>query len=49
MFSLCLTKAAGLVDRSGTRQAAVVQDQKIHLNPNNNDCFLAQKSNRTPH
>lgn len=49
MFSLCLKKAAGLTNRTGTRQAAVVQDQKIYLNLNKKDCYLAQKSNHTPH
>lgn len=49
MFSLCLTKAAGLTDRTGTRQPEVVQEQKIYLNLNRKDCHLAQKSNHTPH
>lgn len=42
MFGLCLMKAAGLTDRTRTRQAAVVQDQKTYLNLNQKDCFLAQ-------
>lgn len=49
MFGLFLTKAAGLTDRTETGQAAVVQDQKIYLNQNQKDCYLAQKSNHTPH
>lgn len=31
MFSLFLMKAAGLIDRTETRQAAVVQDPKINI------------------
>lgn len=31
MFSLFLMKAAGLTDRTETRQVAVVQDSKINI------------------